>query len=62
MLLSEVTYLVQQERYADLRRAAERMRLDRIAERNQHWRATKRWYNRYLFPLFFAIGSSVTSR
>lgn len=62
MLPSQVTYWVQQERYADLRREAERARLVRIAERNQQWRATERWYNRYLLPLFFAIGLSVINR
>ncbi|MCE7982910.1 MAG: hypothetical protein DYG89_17135 [Caldilinea sp. CFX5] len=62
MLLSEVTYLVQQERYADLRRAAERARLVKAVERKQQWRATERWYSRYLFPLFFTIGVNVANR
>jgi hypothetical protein len=55
-------YLVQQERYADLRRAAERERLARAVERHQQGRATDRWYHRYLFPLLFAIGLSMTNR
>ena len=62
MMHAETTYLVHKERYADLLRAAEQERLARAVERNQEWRATERWYTRYLFPLFFAIGLSATNR
>jgi hypothetical protein len=62
MLHAEVTYLLQKERFADLRREVEHERLAKAVERNQEWRSTERWYNRYLFPLFFAIGLSVTNR
>lgn len=61
MLWGTVDYLVK-ERYADLIREAEQERLVKAIERAQEWRATERWYNRYLFPLFFAIGLSVTNR
>lgn len=57
-----VDYLVQKEHYADLLRAAEHERLVIAVERNQERQATERWYTRYLFPLFFAIGLGVTNR
>lgn len=57
-----IDYLVQKERYADLLREAEQARLVKAVERQQEQRATERWYTRYLFPLFFAIGLSVTNR
>ena len=53
---------VTQERYADYRTEAEMQRLHKLCAGSQKQHFGKRWYGRYLFELFFALGLGITNR